>query len=54
MSKPSKILMFGATSAIAYETAKVFAQDGAFCCLCARNEDELKRIADYLVLRGAD
>ncbi len=54
MSKPSKILMFGATSAIAYETAKVFAQDGAFLYLCARNEDELKRIADDLVVRGAD
>lgn len=48
-----KILIFGATSAIAYETAKIFAEGGASLFLCARDEDEVKRIAADLLVRGA-
>ncbi len=53
MAKPSKILIFGATSAIAYETAKLFAKDGASLYLCARDEDDLKRLSEDLKVRGA-
>jgi short-subunit dehydrogenase len=53
MAKPTKILIFGATSAIAFETAKLFAKDGASFYLCARDEDELKRLSGDLVVRGA-
>ncbi len=53
MPKPTKILIFGATSAIAYETAKLFAKDNASLYLCARNEDDLKVLANDLVVRGA-
>lgn len=53
MVKPSSILIFGATSAIAYETSKLFAKDGASLYLCARDESDLKRLADDLKVRGA-
>lgn len=53
MTRPSKILIFGATSAIAYETIKLFAKDGASLYLCARDESELKRLSDDLMVRGA-
>lgn len=53
MAKLSKILIFGATSAIAYETAKLFAKDGASLYLCARDEDNLKRLSEDLTVRGA-
>jgi len=53
MTKSTKILIFGATSAIAFETAKLFAKDGASLYLCARDENELKRLADDLIVRGA-
>lgn len=53
MAKPTKILIFGATSAIAYETAKLFAKDGASLYLSARDENELKRLSDDLIVRGA-
>ncbi|RJQ22398.1 MAG: SDR family oxidoreductase [Nitrospiraceae bacterium] len=53
MLKPSKMLVFGATSAIAYETIKLFAKDGTSFYLCSRKEDELKRLADDLIVRGA-
>ncbi len=46
-------MIFGATSAIAYETAKLFARDKASLYLCARDESELRRLADDLVIRGA-
>jgi short-subunit dehydrogenase len=53
MVKPTEILVFGATSAIAYETAKLFAKDGASFFLCARDEDELKHLSADLIVRGA-
>ncbi len=53
MSKPTKVLIFGATSAIAYETAKLFAKDGASLYLCARDEEDLKRMSGDLTVRGA-
>ncbi len=48
-----KVLIFGATSAIAQETAKLFAHDGAELFLAARNEDKLKAVARDLEVRGA-
>jgi decaprenylphospho-beta-D-erythro-pentofuranosid-2-ulose 2-reductase len=48
-----KILIAGATSAIAQETARCFAQDGAELFLVARNADRLAAIADDLKVRGA-
>lgn len=53
MPLPKKILIFGATSAIASETARLFAKDGASFFLCARDNNELKRLSDDLVVRGA-
>lgn len=53
MAKLSKILVFGATSAIAFETAKLFAKDGDSLYLCARDEEDLKRLSDDLIVRGA-
>jgi len=53
VAKPNKILVFGATSAIAYETCKLFAQDSISFYLAARNENELKRISNDLTVRGA-
>lgn len=53
MEIPHNILIFGATSAIAFETAKLFAKDGRSLYLCARDETNLKRVADDLIVRGA-
>lgn len=53
MHSPKKILIFGATSAIAYETAKLFARAGASLYLCARSKYELERLAFDLRVRGA-
>lgn len=53
MANPSSILIFGATSAIAYETSKLFAKDGVSFYLCARDEVDLKRLSDDLKVRGA-
>jgi NADP-dependent 3-hydroxy acid dehydrogenase YdfG len=53
MNKPAKVMVFGATSSIAYETLKYFASDGASLYLCGRDEEELKRISDDLTVRGA-
>lgn len=53
MPKPAKMLVFGATSAIAFETAKLFAHDGASLYLCARDEEDLKRLSGDLTVRGA-
>src|SRR5436305_5014670 len=49
----TKVLIVGATSAIAYETAKCFAQDGAELFLVGRNAEKLTTIADDLKVRGA-
>nr|ART39158.1 H146 [uncultured bacterium] len=48
-----KILILGATSAIAQETAKCFAADGADLVLVGRNAERLNQIGDDLTVRGA-
>src|SRR5450755_4260445 len=48
-----RVLIIGATSAIAHETAKCFAGDGADLFLVARNAEKLQAIADDLKVRGA-
>jgi short-subunit dehydrogenase len=53
MARPRKILVFGATSAIAYEVTKLFAKEGAALYLCARDEQELQRLCGDLRVRGA-
>jgi decaprenylphospho-beta-D-erythro-pentofuranosid-2-ulose 2-reductase len=45
--------MIGATSAIAHETAKCFAQDGAELFLVARSAEKLRDIGNDLKVRGA-
>jgi len=49
----TKLLILGATSAIAYETAKCFAKDGADLFLVGRNPDRLYTLAVDLKARGA-
>lgn len=48
-----KILIIGATSAIAQETAKLYARDGAELFLVARSAFKLNSVKDDLVVRGA-
>ncbi len=48
-----KTIIFGATSAIAQETAKILAQNGHALFLAGRNKEKLKIIADDLSVRGA-
>jgi len=48
-----KVLIIGATSAIAQETTKLFARDGDAIFLAARNEEKLEKIAQDLSVRGA-
>src|SRR5258708_12167496 len=48
-----KLLIIGATSAIATETARNFAHDGAELFLVARNAEKLAAIASDLKVRGA-
>jgi short-subunit dehydrogenase len=47
------VLILGATSAIAHETARLFAAEGATLALAARNPDKLAAAADDLRARGA-
>lgn len=47
-----KILIVGATSAIAEATARILAQRGDHLFLVARNEEKLEAIADDLRVRG--
>jgi decaprenylphospho-beta-D-erythro-pentofuranosid-2-ulose 2-reductase len=49
----TKILIIGATSAIASETAKCFAQENAELFLVGRNAEKLAAVADDLKVRGA-
>ncbi|GHO45524.1 SDR family oxidoreductase [Ktedonospora formicarum] len=49
----AKILIIGATSAIAQETAKHFAADGADFFLVARSPEKMAAIASDLKVRGA-
>jgi decaprenylphospho-beta-D-erythro-pentofuranosid-2-ulose 2-reductase len=51
--KMMNVLILGATSAIAQETAKCFARDGASLFLVARNADKLAAVANDLKVRGA-
>lgn len=48
-----KIVIFGAASAIAQATARIWAAQGAAFVLIDRNEDRLKVVADDLKARGA-
>jgi decaprenylphospho-beta-D-erythro-pentofuranosid-2-ulose 2-reductase len=48
-----RILMIGATSAIAQETARCFAQDGAELFLVGRNAIKLDDVKNDLLVRGA-
>jgi short-subunit dehydrogenase len=48
-----KILIVGATSAIATETARCFAREGSMMHLVARDEEKLQRLAADLRVRGA-
>ncbi len=48
-----KILIIGATSAIAHETAKCFAKDHAELFLVARNAEKLEANSNDLKVRGA-
>ena len=48
-----KILILGATSAIAQATARLFAADGAAFCLVGRGEARLEIVAQDLTTRGA-
>ena len=47
------ILILGATSAIAQETAKYWAQEGANLFLVARDKEKLAAVASDLQVRGA-
>jgi decaprenylphospho-beta-D-erythro-pentofuranosid-2-ulose 2-reductase len=53
MARPGKILVFGAGSAIAFETLKLFAKDGASFYLCGRDIEGMKKLSDDLNVRGA-
>ncbi|MDD9889198.1 MAG: SDR family oxidoreductase [Gammaproteobacteria bacterium] len=48
-----KILLIGATSAIAKAVARIYAERHASFYLLARNEERLKELADDLIVRGA-
>ena len=49
----TKILIIGATSAIAHETAKLFAWEGAELFLVGRNAAKLQAVGEDLRVRGA-
>ncbi len=49
----AKILIFGATSAIAEETARLYAKESAEFFLVARNAEKLAAVANDLQTRGA-
>jgi short-subunit dehydrogenase len=48
-----KIVIIGATSAVATETARCFALEGAELFIAARSEEKLERLASDLRCRGA-
>lgn len=48
-----RILILGATSALAHETAKYFARDGADLVLVARSAEKLEAVRGDLQVRGA-
>jgi decaprenylphospho-beta-D-erythro-pentofuranosid-2-ulose 2-reductase len=49
-----RVLIIGATSAIAQEVAKIYAADGSQIFLVARNSQKLEQVAEDLSVRGAD
>ena len=49
----NKVLIIGATSAIAQEVAKLYAESGSQLFLVARNEEKLEQVAQDLGVRGA-
>ncbi|PCH63034.1 MAG: hypothetical protein COC19_01905, partial [SAR86 cluster bacterium] len=49
-----KILILGATSAIAIETARLYAQQGCSLFLAARDEQKLITLSKDLIVRGAN
>jgi decaprenylphospho-beta-D-erythro-pentofuranosid-2-ulose 2-reductase len=49
-----KILVIGATSAIAQAAERLWANEGCDCFLIARNEENLQTVADDLRARGAN
>ena len=49
-----KILVFGATSAIAKSAARIYAERNAQLFLIGRDEERLKKMKIDLELRGAD
>lgn len=51
--KPLRVVILGATSAMAEATARLYAQEGASIALLARNGERLGRIASDLSARGA-
>ncbi len=53
MNQPTKILIIGATSAIAHETAKLFARDKAELYLVGRSPEKSKSVQNDLLARGA-
>lgn len=48
-----RVLILGATSALAHETAKYFARDGADLVLVARSAEKLEAVRGDLQVRGA-
>jgi len=50
----SKILIIGATSAIAQATARIMAARGDALVMVGRSEEKLKAVADDLLVRGAE
>ena len=48
-----KVLILGATSAIAHETAKLLASEEAQLYLVGKNDEKLRTIKDDLIVRGA-
>ncbi len=48
-----RVLIIGATSAIALETARLFARDGDSLFLVSRNEEKLDAVTRDLTVRGA-
>ena len=49
----TKLLIAGATAALAHEAARLFARDGAELFLIARNAQKLETVKGDLLVRGA-
>ncbi|HYA74391.1 MAG TPA: SDR family NAD(P)-dependent oxidoreductase [Roseiarcus sp.] len=53
MTNPLRVIILGATSAIAEATARLYAQENACLLLAGRNADHLNQISVDLLARGA-